>query len=145
MLACSSMTSRVVPAISETIARSSFSSLFSSVDFPTFGAPTIATATPSLIAFPKAKELRRRSISPPMRSIVSRSAVRSANSTSSSEKSSSSSSSEVSCSSLSRSPSSSSEYPPRIWFVASAWSARDEEAIRSATASACERSIFPAR
>ena len=145
MLARSSITSRVVPAISETIARSSLSRRFSSVDFPTFGAPAIATATPSLMALPSENELRRRSISAPMRCIVSRSAVRSANSTSSSEKSSSSSSSEVRFRSLSRRRSSSSEYPPRICVEASACAARDEAAMVSATASACERSSFPAR
>ena len=145
MLAHSSITSRVVPAISETMARSSFRSRLSSVDLPTFGAPAMATATPSRMALPSANELRRRSISAAMRCIVARSAVRSANSTSSSEKSSSSSSSEVRFSSFSRSDSSSSEYPPRICVEASACAARDDEAIMSATASACERSSFPAR
>ena len=43
----------VVPAMSETIARCSPTNMFSSVDFPTFGAPTIATGIPSLSALPE--------------------------------------------------------------------------------------------
>ena len=39
----SSMVSLVVPAISETMALSSFSKALSKVDFPTLGCPTIAT------------------------------------------------------------------------------------------------------
>src|SRR3712207_7257764 len=45
----SSMVSRVVPAISETMARSSFSKAFNRVDFPTLGFPAITTGTPFLI------------------------------------------------------------------------------------------------
>ncbi|MNS85744.1 hypothetical protein D3C72_1196180 [compost metagenome] len=56
----SSMVSRVVPAISETIARSSFNKAFSKVDFPTFGSPTIATGIPFLITFPTANESIKR-------------------------------------------------------------------------------------
>ena len=37
------MVSLVVPAISETMALSSFSKAFSKEDFPTLGCPTIAT------------------------------------------------------------------------------------------------------
>ncbi len=50
------MVSRVVPAISETIARSSFNNAFNKVDFPTLGSPTIATGIPFLITFPTANE-----------------------------------------------------------------------------------------
>ena len=109
MLARSSMTSRVVPAMSETMARSSLSRRLSKVLFPTFGAPTMATATPSLMALPSENELRRASIRSLICRMVSRSWVRSANSTSSSEKSSSSSSSEGRCSSFSRRVSNASE------------------------------------
>ena len=42
----SSTVSRVVPAISETMARSSFNRAFNKVDFPTFGSPTMATGIP---------------------------------------------------------------------------------------------------
>ena len=42
-----SITSRVVPAISEVIAASRPASAFSSVDFPAFGGPTMATSNPS--------------------------------------------------------------------------------------------------
>ena len=52
----SSMVSRVVPAISLTIALSSFKSAFNKVDFPTFGSPTMATGIPFLSTFPTAKE-----------------------------------------------------------------------------------------
>ena len=48
----SSIASLVVPAISETIAFSSFSKQFNKVDFPTFGAPKIVTGIPFLITFP---------------------------------------------------------------------------------------------
>jgi hypothetical protein len=41
----------------DTIARSSFSKAFKSVDFPTFGSPTIATGIPFLITLPTAKSL----------------------------------------------------------------------------------------
>lgn len=44
----SSITSRVVPWISLTMARSSFSKAFNNVDFPAFVSPTIATGTPFL-------------------------------------------------------------------------------------------------
>ena len=52
----SSIVSRVVPAMSETIALSSFNKAFNSVDFPTFGSPTIATGIPFFITFPTANE-----------------------------------------------------------------------------------------
>ena len=42
------MVSLVVPGISVTIALSSSIKAFKSVDFPTFGAPTIATRAPSV-------------------------------------------------------------------------------------------------
>ena len=46
------MVSRVVPAISDTIARSSFSKALSKVDLPALGFPTIATGTPFFKTFP---------------------------------------------------------------------------------------------
>ncbi len=46
------MVSLVVPAISLTIARSSFKSAFNKVDLPALGAPSKATETPCLIALP---------------------------------------------------------------------------------------------
>ena len=46
------MTSRVVPGISDTIARSSFNSVFSNVDFPAFGFPAITVGTPFFMTFP---------------------------------------------------------------------------------------------
>ncbi|MNR57171.1 hypothetical protein D3C85_1778960 [compost metagenome] len=56
----SSIVSRVVPAMSETIARSSFNKAFNKVDLPTFGSPTIATGIPFLITFPTENESIRR-------------------------------------------------------------------------------------
>ena len=49
------MVSLVVPAISLTIALSSFNSAFKSVDLPTLGSPTIATGIPFFITLPTAK------------------------------------------------------------------------------------------
>ena len=43
------MTSLVVPGILETIAFSSFKSVFKRDDFPAFGFPAIATGTPFFI------------------------------------------------------------------------------------------------
>ena len=71
--------------------------------------------------------------------------VRSANSTSSSLKSSSSSTSEIVFSSSSRRCANSVDMPPRIWFSATRCDAAPVEAIRSATASACDKSILPFR
>ena len=48
----SSITSRVVPGISVTMARSCPSSAFNKLDFPTFGLPAITTRRPSRIIFP---------------------------------------------------------------------------------------------
>ena len=55
----SSMVSLVVPAISETMALSSFSKALSKVDFPTLGCPTIATGTPFFRTLPIANESMR--------------------------------------------------------------------------------------
>jgi len=49
---CASTTSRVVPAISETIATSLFDKLFSRLDLPAFVGPTIAILNPSRIISP---------------------------------------------------------------------------------------------
>ncbi len=49
---CSSIVSRVVPGISVTIARFSFTKKFKSEDLPTFGFPAIATEMPSRIILP---------------------------------------------------------------------------------------------
>ena len=142
-LIVSSMTSRVVPSISETIARSSRRRAFSKVLFPTFVFPTIATGIPFLSTLPKEKESHKREIKVSIPTAMERSSERSANSTSSSEKSSSNSSNEVTRKSSIRNFINSSEKPPRIWFSAILWAADEDEAIRSATASACDRSILP--
>ena len=55
----SSITSLVVPAMSETIALSSPTSAFNRVDFPAFGAPRMAIGTPDFIAFPALNESAR--------------------------------------------------------------------------------------
>ncbi len=114
MVMVSSIASRVVPAISETMAFSSFSILFNSVDFPTFGFPTIATGTPCLITLPYLNDSNSLVVCRSILLIKSLSWARSANSTSSSLKSSSSSISEIKCSNLSRSILSSLENPPLI-------------------------------
>ena len=51
-LTLSSITSRVVPAISVTIERSYPSSKFIRVDLPTFGLPAITVSMPFLISIP---------------------------------------------------------------------------------------------
>ncbi len=52
----SSIVSRVVPGISETMARSSCSRRFRSEDLPTFGLPAITTGIPFLMALPSRNE-----------------------------------------------------------------------------------------
>ena len=52
MLRCVSITSLVVPAISETIATSLFDKLFNNEDLPAFVGPTIAILKPSRIISP---------------------------------------------------------------------------------------------
>ena len=91
----SSIVSRVVPAISETIARSSFNNVFNKVDFPALGLPTIAVFTPFLIAFPNLKD--KANLVTKSDTVLTKvtNSVRSANSTSSSAKSNSNSISEA--------------------------------------------------
>ena len=142
----SSIVSRVVPRISLTIARSSPRRALSSVDLPALGAPTIATCTPCLIALPAWKVAIRLLMVCAAEFSRAVSCERSANSSSSwSAKSSSSSSSEVNVSSCSRSSAILPDTPPRNWLRATSFSAAEEAAIRSATASACARSIRPLR
>ena len=144
ILIVSSIKSRVVPAISETRARSSFKRAFNSVDFPTLGLPTIATGTPFLRILPSWKELLNVSILCWISSSMALRRLRSANSTSSSLKSNSNSRRDTSSSNWARNRANSSEYPPRICREANMREALLSEAIISATASACDRSIFPA-
>ncbi|CIV70182.1 Uncharacterised protein [Streptococcus pneumoniae] len=59
MLTYSSMTSRVVPAISVTIALSSRKRLLRRLDFPTLGRPMIAVEIPSRRILPRRAVLRR--------------------------------------------------------------------------------------
>ena len=114
----SSIVSRVVPAISETMARSSFSKAFKSVDFPTFGSPTIATGIPFLMTFPTAKESINRFKTNSIRVNNSLNCVLSANTTSSSAKSNSSSIKEAKFKSSSRNFEISLLNPPRICCIA---------------------------
>ena len=145
MVTVSSITSRVVPWISETMALSSPSRAFSKVDFPTLGGPIIATGTPFLMAFPSSKELASRAISSLISLVRAASFCLSANSTSSSEKSNSSSSKDVISRSLSLSSPSLPETLPRICLMAIRCCDSVCEAMRSATASACMRSSLPFR
>ena len=139
----SSMTSRVVPCMSETMALSSLTRRLSSVDFPALVSPIMAVGTPFLMALPSVNESERRLMTRSISLARSVSFSRSANSTSSSLKSSSSSTSEANVSSFSRSRISSRLNPPRICCIAKRCEAAEVEAIRSATASACDRSSFP--
>lgn len=96
----SSMTSRVVPCMSETMALSSLTRRLSSVDFPALVSPIMAVGTPFLMALPSVNESERRLMTRSISLARSVSFSRSANSTSSSLKSSSSSTSEANVSSF---------------------------------------------
>ena len=87
----SSIESLVVPAISLTIAFSSFKIEFSRVDLPVFGSPTMDIGIPSLITLPSEKESIRFFKVEIILTNKSSKAFILANSTSSSEKSSSNS------------------------------------------------------
>ena len=146
MIVVSSMKSRVVPCTLLTMAFSSCRRLLSRVLLPTLVFPTIATGMPFFRALPtskeRASETRRRWIS------LARaySSERSANSSSSwSEKSISNSRSDVSLRRCARSSDSSLLKCPFSWLSAISWVALFVELIRSATASACDRSILPLR
>ena len=141
----SSMISRVVPAISETMALSSPKRTLSNVDFPELGAPRMATGTPDFIAFPARKEAAREETRERRSFNKSLKRARSANSTSSSEKSSSSSRSPANPIKASRKAPISRENPPLSCEIASLWAPRCSEAMRSATASAWVRSRRPFR
>ena len=130
--------------MSLTIARCSPNSAFSSVDLPTFGAPMMATGIPFRIALPVRNEAISEASFLSISAAKSFSSVRSANSNSSwSAKSSSNSISDVKCSNRSRSLDSSVDTDPRNWLIAKSFSALLCDAIKSATASACARSILP--
>ena len=146
MVVVSSMMSLVVPCTSETIALSSCSKALSSVDFPTFVFPTIATGIPFFTAFPVLKLSARLMMWLSISCAKVSSSLLSANSSSSwSEKSSSSSRSDVSLSSFFLSSPSLELKCPFSWLMASWCCARLVAAMMSATASACARSIFPLR
>ena len=114
MTMLSSIVSRVVPAISDTIALCSPTRRFRRVLLPTFGAPIIATPTPLRIALPVWNEFLSFSTTSIVAMSICSNRLRSANTTSSSPKSNSNSSSEVSSISLFLKLLSVSEYPPRI-------------------------------
>ena len=139
----SSMASLVVPAIWLTIAFSSFNKAFNKVDFPTLGSPTIATGIPFFNTFPKAKESISRFKTALIFSTSRLNSALSANSTSSSAKSSSNSIKLAKLSSCSRKFLISLLNPPRICCKATWCEAAEFEEIKSATASAWVRSIFP--
>ena len=139
----SSIISLVVPAISETMALSSFKRAFNSVDLPTLGRPIIATGTPFFITLPTANESISRFKTTFIFSSKELNFSLSANSTSSSPKSNSSSMREAKLISSSRNTFNSLENPPRIWCIATLCADSFSDEIRSATASACDKSIFP--
>ncbi|CAI8173410.1 MAG: Uncharacterised protein [SAR116 cluster bacterium] len=139
----SSMVSLVVPAISETMARSSFKRAFNKVDFPAFGAPTIATGIPFFMTLPRANESIswRRTLE--IFSNRALKASRSAKATSSSAKSNSNSMSDAKFNNSCLKAFISELNPPRICCMAIWCAAALSEAIRSATASAWLRSSLP--
>ena len=118
MINSSSMASRVVPAISETMAFSSFSKVFNRVDFPTLGSPIIATGIPFFMAFPKEKESIKRLSTKVICATNSLNFVLSANSTSSPEKSNSNSIKAAKSNNCARNSFNSFAIPPRICWMA---------------------------
>ena len=114
----SSIASLVVPAISETIAFSSFKIEFNKVDLPTFGSPIIATGIPFFIAFPKEKESIKRFKTKVIFATNSLNFALSANSTSSPEKSSSNSINAAKSNNCTRNSFNSLVIPPRICCMA---------------------------
>ena len=144
-LSSSSIVSRVVPAMSLTMARSSRSSVLRRVDLPTFGLPAITTGMPFRKTLPSSNERIKASNWPHKRLTRPRSCSRLANSTSSSEKSSSNSIRDAKWMSSARRSLIFLLKPPRICCKATRWAAAEPLAMRSATASACDRSNFPFR
>ncbi|MNL43028.1 hypothetical protein D3C87_1655190 [compost metagenome] len=137
------MVSLVVPAISLTMALSSFSNALSKVDFPAFGRPAITVLIPCLITLPSSKERISLFSTKVIFPISSCNWSRFANSTSSSAKSSSSSIIEAKWISCSLNTFSSVLKPPLSWFIATWCAAAESDVIRSATASACDKSSPP--
>ncbi len=115
---CASMASRVVPAMSLTMARSSFNKALNNVLLPAFGLPASTNAKPFFITFPSAKESFNASTSDLMRNTNALSSSREANSTSSSAKSNSNSTKLVKCNNRSLSVAISRENPPFSCFKA---------------------------
>ncbi len=145
MLSTSSIVSRVVPGIWLTIARSSFKRVFSKVDLPAFGRPAITVLTPFLITLPNSNDCIRWPITLVISCINCFNWSRLANSTSSSEKSSSSSTNEAKVTNCSRKVWSWLLNPPLNCCIATCCEAFELDAIKSATASACDRSSCPFR
>ena len=139
----SSIVSRVVPGISDTMALYSIRRAFNNVDLPEFGFPTIATGMPFFSALPSRNDCASLSASSFTLIIIVFSFSLSANSTSSSPKSSSSYIREAKLSNSNLNLLISAEKPPLIWFKAILWEELVFDAIISATASAWERSILP--
>ena len=127
------------------MARSSFNNRLSKVLFPTLVLPTMATDMPAFIALPVSNEVASVAILVRISSAKACNSWRSAKVTSWSLKSSSSSISDVMCSNLSLSAASSPEKWPRSWPKANCALALLVAAMRSATASAWLKSIFPLR
>ena len=132
-----------MPAISETIAFSSWASALSKEDFPAFGFPAIATGTPCFMALPTLNESIRDLIVSCACCKSFSSSSRSAKFRSSSLKSSSSSTMDAKFTSCSLNCSNLLKIPPRSCCIATRCAASPSLAMRSATASACVKSIFP--
>ena len=122
----------------------SWSKQLSKVDFPTFVLPIIATGIPVLRACPTLNECASFTTLLSISSASVINSVLSANSNSSwSEKSSSNSNNEFILSSCWRNTESSDEKCPLSCDKANLYEALLVDAIRSATASVCDKSIFP--
>ena len=139
----SSITSLVVPAISETMALSSFNKTFNNVDLPALGEPTMATGIPFLITFPNENESSRLFVLAATLFTRSTNCWRSANSTSSSLKSNSSSTNDAKFNNSCLNTLISSLKPPLIWCIATWCAALEFAEIKSAMASVCDKSILP--
>lgn len=144
-LMVSSIMSRVVPCMGDTMARSSPIRRLRRVDFPAFVSPMMATGIPFLMALPTLNESARCFMCCLIWVANCFRLARLANSTSSSLKSSSSSIRVVKWRSCERRLLSLLLKLPFIWFSASLCMPAEVEAIRSATASAWLRSILPLR
>ena len=140
----SSIVSRVVPGVSETIARSSPSKALSSDDLPAFGGPTIATVSPSRTSRPRSPSQRSRSSAAARLATSDETRPGSGSATSSGKSIAAASSSSSVPTRARNAPTSAAKPPPRLASAARA-AARVSASMTAATASAACSSILPLR